>query len=101
MNMNLSMIQILGAAALLVGVFLLIFAYTASSAPIEELSNTLTGRYTDQTRYLLLGIAATVVGGVLVFSRRQPLARLWAIGKRKPTERPSRPRASFRMLSAA
>ena len=72
MNMNLSMIQILGAAALLVGVFLLVFAYSASSAPLEQLSNTLTGRYTDQTMwYLLLGIGATVLGGVLVlFGRR-------------------------------
>lgn len=37
MNMNLSLTQIFGGAALLVGVFLLVFVYTASSAPIEQL----------------------------------------------------------------
>lgn len=72
MNMNSNMIQILGVVALALGAVLLVFAYTASNAPIEQLSNTLTGRYTDQTMwYLLLGIAAAVIGGVLVLSGRR------------------------------
>ena len=67
--MNLNMNQGLGVVALGLGVFLLVFAYQASDAPMDQLSNTLTGRYTDQTMwYMMLGIAAAVTGGVLVLS---------------------------------
>ena len=70
--MNLSMSRMLGVAALVLGVFLLVLAYRASNAPIDQLSNALTGRYTDQTMwYLLAGIAAVVIGGVLLlFAKR-------------------------------
>ena len=67
--MNLNMNQGLGVVALGLGVFLLVVAYQASDAPMDQLSNTLTGRYTDQTMwYMMLGIAAAVTGGVLVLS---------------------------------
>lgn len=64
--------RIAGIVALAIGVVLLIFAYQASNTAVEELSNTLTGRYTDQTMwYLILGIAATAGGGaLLIFGRR-------------------------------
>lgn len=68
MIMNLNMKQTFGAAALLLGVVLLVIAYRASNAPIDQLSNTLTGRYTDQTMwYLLIGTATAIAGGALVF----------------------------------
>ena len=58
-------IQILGVVVLVVGVILLGFAYHASNAPLDQLSNTLTGRFTHETmRYLVLGAE---VGGVLLF----------------------------------
>ena len=42
------------------------FAYHASNAPLDQLSNTLTGRFTNQTMwYFILG-AAAAVGGALV-----------------------------------
>lgn len=65
--------QILGAAVLVIGVVLLGFAYNASNAPVEQLSDTLTGRYTDQTMwYFVLGIGAAIAGALLVvFGRRQ------------------------------
>jgi len=68
-----SMTQILGAVALVIGLVLLGFAYQASNAPMEQVSDALTGRYTNQTMwYLIVGIAA-VVGGVLLvaFGRRK------------------------------
>jgi LPXTG-motif cell wall-anchored protein len=68
-----SMTQILGVVALVVGVVLLGFAWHASNAPVNEVSNALTGSFTDQTMwYLILGIAAAV-GGVLLlaFGRRR------------------------------
>jgi len=58
--------RILGAIVFAIGVVLLILAYNATNAPLEELSNTLTGRYSDRTMwYLVLGIAAAVGGGLL------------------------------------
>ena len=61
-----SMTQILGAVALVIGLVLLGFAYQASNAPMEQVSDALTGRYTNQTMwYLIVGIAAAV-GGVLL-----------------------------------
>jgi drug/metabolite transporter (DMT)-like permease len=60
-------IQILGVVVFVVGVILLGFAYHASNAPLDQLSNTLTGRFTDRTMwYVVLG-AAAAVGGVLLF----------------------------------
>ena len=67
------MTQILGAVALVIGLVLLGFAYQASNAPMEQVSEAITGRYTNQTMwYLILGIA-TAVGGVLLlaFGRRK------------------------------
>jgi hypothetical protein len=46
--------------------------YKASNAPVDQLSNALTGRFTDRTMwYLIAGIAAAVGGAALVaFGRR-------------------------------
>ena len=67
------MTQILGAVALVIGLVLLGFAYHASNAPMEQVSEAITGRYTNQTMwYLVLGIAAAVGGVLLVaFGRRK------------------------------
>lgn len=64
--------QILGIVALIVGVVLLGFAFNAADAPVDKISETLTGRYTDRTMwYFILGTAAVVVGGlVFLFGRR-------------------------------
>jgi choline-glycine betaine transporter len=60
------MTQILGAVALAIGLVLLGFAYHASNAPMEQVSEAITGQYTNQTMwYLILGIAAAV-GGILL-----------------------------------
>ena len=66
------MTQILGAVALVIGVVLMGLAYHASNAPMDQVSNAITGRFTDQTMwYLILGIAAAVGGVLLVaFGRR-------------------------------
>jgi LPXTG-motif cell wall-anchored protein len=68
-----SMTQILGAVAMVIGLVLLGFAYQASNAPMEQVSDALTGRYTNQTMwYLIVGIAAAVGGVLLVaFGRRK------------------------------
>ena len=66
------MTQILGVVALVIGLVLLGFAYHASNAPMEQVSEAITGRYTNQTMwYLILGIAAAV-GGVLLVAFGRP-----------------------------
>jgi drug/metabolite transporter (DMT)-like permease len=66
------MTQILGIVALVIGLVLLGFAYHASNAPLDQVSDALTGRFTDQTMwYLILGIVAAVGGVLLVAFGRQ------------------------------
>jgi hypothetical protein len=59
-------IQILGVVVFAVGAVLLGFAYHASNAPLDRLSNTLTGRFTNETMwYVVLGAAAALGGALL------------------------------------
>jgi hypothetical protein len=64
--------RILGLAVLVAGLVLLGFAWHASDAPVEQVSETLTGSYTDQTMwYWVVGAAAAIGGGALaLFGRR-------------------------------
>jgi LPXTG-motif cell wall-anchored protein len=64
--------QIVGAVLLLVGIVLLIFGFQASDRPLDQLAETFTGRFTDETMwYLIAGTAAAVGGGLLFwFGRR-------------------------------
>jgi drug/metabolite transporter (DMT)-like permease len=59
--------RILGAAILIAGVIALGFAFNASDAPMEQVSETLTGKYSDNTMmYFILGAIAVVGGGLLI-----------------------------------
>jgi len=59
--------RILGAVILVAGVIALGFAFNAFEAPIERVSETLTGHYTYNTMmYLILGGIAVVGGGLLI-----------------------------------
>jgi len=63
-----SISRIAGFALLAVGLILLWFAYQASTAPLEEVSSALTGRFTSETMaYLIIGAAATIGGVFLAF----------------------------------
>jgi drug/metabolite transporter (DMT)-like permease len=63
---NVNMNRIIGVVILAVGLTLVGFAYHASEAPIDQISNTLTGRYSNETMwYFIAGIAALVGGGLL------------------------------------
>ncbi len=65
--------RIIGAVICAVGVFLLMTAYNSTQAPVEELSNALTGRYSDNTMwYFGAGVVAAVAGGLIfVFGARR------------------------------
>jgi len=44
----------------------LVFAYRASNAPLEQISDTLTGHYSNQRMwYLILGVGGVIGGGLL------------------------------------
>jgi hypothetical protein len=58
--------QPLGIAVLTLGVVLLGFAYHFSEAPTDQISNALTGRYTDSTMwYIVAGSVTAVIAGFL------------------------------------
>jgi drug/metabolite transporter (DMT)-like permease len=60
--------RIFGAVAFAIGVALLVVAYNSTQAPLEKLSNTITGRYSNETMwYFAAGIAALVGGGLLAY----------------------------------
>jgi uncharacterized membrane protein len=59
--------NIFGSVVFILGFVLIYVAWRASNAPVEQMSEALTGRYTDNTMlYLLAGIAGIVAGGALL-----------------------------------
>jgi hypothetical protein len=60
--------NIIGLAALAIGCVLLFFGWRASEAPIDQLSEALTGRFTDNTMwYLVGGTVGVVVGAAMLY----------------------------------
>ena len=66
MSANLNARQVLGGGAFVLGLLLLAFAWRSSGAPLDQLSSSLTGQYTDRTMwYLLIGAIAASGGAAL------------------------------------
>ena len=66
-----SVTQIAGVALAIAGVVFLIAGINATDAPSEQVSEALTGRYTQQTLwYIAGGLGALIGGGFLFLSRR-------------------------------
>jgi len=60
--------NIIGIVVLSVGVVLLFFAWRATQAPIEQVSEALTGRFTGNTMaYLVGGIIGVLAGAGLLY----------------------------------
>jgi hypothetical protein len=60
--------RLVGLIVLVIGVILLGFGINATDAPVDQISETFTGKYTDRTMwYLVGGGAAIVAGGLLAF----------------------------------
>lgn len=58
--------RMVGIVVLAIGVAVLGVAFHSADAPLERLSNTLIGRYSDETMwYFAIGIAVAVGGGLL------------------------------------
>ncbi len=56
--------KVIGIVLLVVGAVLLYFGLQATDAPLEEVRETLTGEYSDQTMLYLIGGAAAAVAGL-------------------------------------
>lgn len=63
--------KILGLVLLVVGLILLFFAYQSSQSLGDQVSEAVTGRFTDSTTwFLILGAASAVAGlGVLLLGK--------------------------------
>lgn len=66
---ELSQSNILGVVALAVGGLLMFIAWRASNAPVDQISEALTGRFTDNTMWYLVGGLIGVVSGVALLLR--------------------------------
>jgi len=66
--------NIIGFVALAIGVALLFFGWQASNAPVDQMSEALTGRFTGTTMWYIIGGLIAVVAGIVLlfrgFSRR-------------------------------
>ena len=58
--------RIIGVVLLVVGAILLYFGLNATNAPTEEIRNTVTGNYSDQTMLYLIGGGAAAVAGLAI-----------------------------------
>lgn len=58
--------RLLGVILLVAGLVLLGFGLNATDAPVDQLSETFTGRYTDRTMWYLVGGGAIAAAGLLL-----------------------------------
>jgi LPXTG-motif cell wall-anchored protein len=64
--------RIIGLVLVVVGIVLLVFGMNASQAPVDQVTQTFTGRFTQTTMtYLIIGIIAIVGGGLLALRGRR------------------------------
>ena len=64
--------KLVGLVLIVVGSILLYFGYNASETALESVTETVTGRFSDQTTlYLIGGAACAVIGvGLLLFGKK-------------------------------
>lgn len=63
--------KLLGIVLLVVGIALLFFGYQSTQSVGDQLTETVTGRFTDKTMwYLIGGAAATAAGAFLTFLKK-------------------------------
>jgi len=56
--------RMVGLVLLVVGLILLYFGYQASQSIGDQLTEAVTGQYTDSTMWYIIGGAAAIIGGL-------------------------------------
>lgn len=62
--------KIIAVVLLVAGAVALIFGINAANAPMEEMSEALTGQYSDRTMIYLIGGAVSAVAGFVMLRRK-------------------------------
>ncbi len=62
--------KIIGLVLLVAGAVLVYFGLNATASPVEEISEAVTGRYSDQTMYYLIGGAVSAVLGLVLLLKK-------------------------------
>jgi len=62
--------KIIGIALLVLGAILLYFGINATEAPMEEMGEALTGRYSDDTMLYLIGGGIAAVAGLFLVLKK-------------------------------
>lgn len=62
--------RLIGIALLIIGVILLVVGYNATQAPVEDLTESFTGRFSDDTMFYLIGGAVAAVIGLVMLVKR-------------------------------
>lgn len=62
--------KLIGIILLVLGGVLLFFGLNATDAPMEELTEAVTGNYTDKTMYYLIGGAVSAVVGLVLLLKK-------------------------------
>lgn len=65
-----SQAKMIGIALLVVGAILLYFGLNATNAPMEEMSEALTGQYSDRTMMYLIGGGVAAALGVFALVKK-------------------------------
>lgn len=68
-ELKVSQSNILGLIVLALGGFLLFFAWRASNTPVDQVSEALTGRFTSNTMWYLVGGLIGTIGGLALLLR--------------------------------
>ncbi|PKM29196.1 MAG: hypothetical protein CVV07_11815 [Gammaproteobacteria bacterium HGW-Gammaproteobacteria-11] len=58
--------KLVGIVLIALGILLLYFGYQSSQSLGEQLTETFTGRFTDETMYFIIGGAISLVAGVFM-----------------------------------
>jgi len=59
--------NIIGLVALVVGAVLLFFAWRGTNAPVDQLTEAMTGRFTGNTMWFMIaGLIGVVAGGAML-----------------------------------
>jgi len=62
--------KLIGVVLLAAGAVALYFGFNATNAPMEEVTEALTGQYSDQTMIYLVGGAVAGVAGLVMLFRK-------------------------------